>query len=62
MSPHDPEAHALLLFSLERNRQRLIERAATEGLTPEEVRFAETIEGHFKREQEEWADKRERGE
>lgn len=62
MSPHDSEAHALLLLSLERNRQRLIERAATEGLTPDEVQFAEMIEGQFKREQEAWADKRERGE
>ena len=62
MSQQDPEAYALLMFSLERNRQRLIERAATEGLTPEEVQFAETIEGYFKRDREDLADKRERGE
>lgn len=62
MSQPDLETEGLLQLALENIRQGLIERAAVEGLTPDEVSFAMTIESNRLADREAAAIRRERGE
>lgn len=61
MSEHTTEAHELLQLAEERIRLELIERAASEGLTPDEIQFAMAIERNRRADQEAEAIRREGG-
>jgi hypothetical protein len=61
MNEHDHEVLALAQLAEERLRQRLIERAASEGLTPDEIARAVTLESNRRADREAEATRRERG-
>jgi hypothetical protein len=48
MSQTDPEIMRVIQEVEDQTREKLIERAATEGLTPAEVQRAMTVERHWK--------------